>query len=125
MASTKADTNSESSSERAVALMLILIAIVLWSQPSPSLKCLAAVVADPGQDRDIRKQDHPEHRRTLLTLLGASAGIGRPALESRGCGQIGARCHRESDSRTNQSRARERHRDLTSAPGRKSAAHPR
>src|ERR1043166_5254540 len=122
MARKNADTNSDSRSERAVALILTLIAVVLWSRPSPSLKRLAEVVAEPGKYRDIRKQDLPKHRRTPLALLRALAGIRYPALESKGCGQIDARRHREHHSSTNQSRSRERHGGLTSARCRRIAA---
>src|SRR5690349_11705325 len=74
MARKNADTNSDSSSERAVALMLTLITIVPLSQSSaPSFQSLSQEIADPRQ----------------------------------------------------QSRSRERHDDLTSAPGRRTAARRR
>src|SRR5258708_15786947 len=102
MARKNAETNSDSSSARAVALMLTLIAIVPVLLPSaPSSENLSNVITEPRQNRDIRQQDHPNQRQASPTLFRTFPGaraLPQFAPERRGCNKIEHCRHDETDA---------------------------
>src|SRR6476646_6847151 len=95
MARKNADTNSDSRSERAVALMLTLMPKSFFCRRPSSSEKLADVISNRGYDRNICEQDHPNGRRSAFAPLGACGRIHSLTLEHQRGREIDqARCRK-------------------------------